>query len=528
MERYHIGKEGFVWFLGVVEDRRDPEQIGRVRVRCFGWHTDDKTLIPTNTLPWAYILQAPNIPSSYTCREGDFVFGFFMDGDSAQQPMIVGVIPGKPTSQPDYSKGFSDPNRVYPKRINEPTLSRLALKSKYPKNWVHESELGHTFEIDDNGDGRVKLSHVNGTYVEFDGKGDCISVVKRNNKVTIAKDNTITIGGDCKISVSGDCSFSVKGTFSVSAEDVSINGKSSASLGGSSTSVSASSDLNVKGGSSLSMGSDGSTSVSGTTTTVGATVSVDIPAPSVGLQCGLPSPPTIFDKISSAISSVTGSLGNVASDLVSSVETTVSEISKDLGLDKIVTDVGTAIGDIKDVVVEIKKEAGNTFSQISKDLQPVTNLLDKANDLLVDIDIEYQEMAKAIEPVEKVLGKELFPHTEYFNKLNDYSNKIDRIRDPLMKLNDSTVELNSEMTSKTRDKVSNYDKVVGVLDKLNEAVHNANQYYNLSVPNNKKIPNLGKKINQKVPAEYGIKDNYEEANDYQYFQYIKDLLFGGD
>ena len=42
-----IGLEGFIWYIGVVEDRQDPEQLGRVRVRCFGWHTDEKSKIPT-------------------------------------------------------------------------------------------------------------------------------------------------------------------------------------------------------------------------------------------------------------------------------------------------------------------------------------------------------------------------------------------------------------------------------------------------------------------------------------------------
>ena len=39
-----MGKNGFVWFYGVVEDRHDPLYLGRVRVRCIGWHTDDKHL----------------------------------------------------------------------------------------------------------------------------------------------------------------------------------------------------------------------------------------------------------------------------------------------------------------------------------------------------------------------------------------------------------------------------------------------------------------------------------------------------
>ena len=31
-----MGIDGFRWFIGVVEDRNDPEKASRVRVRCFG------------------------------------------------------------------------------------------------------------------------------------------------------------------------------------------------------------------------------------------------------------------------------------------------------------------------------------------------------------------------------------------------------------------------------------------------------------------------------------------------------------
>jgi FolB domain-containing protein len=42
-----MGKNGFVWFYGVVEDRHDPLYLGRVRVRCIGWHTDNTKLTAT-------------------------------------------------------------------------------------------------------------------------------------------------------------------------------------------------------------------------------------------------------------------------------------------------------------------------------------------------------------------------------------------------------------------------------------------------------------------------------------------------
>ena len=36
-------------YMGIVEDRNDPLQLSRVRVRIFGLHTHDKTMIPTES-----------------------------------------------------------------------------------------------------------------------------------------------------------------------------------------------------------------------------------------------------------------------------------------------------------------------------------------------------------------------------------------------------------------------------------------------------------------------------------------------
>ena len=38
---YFMGRDNFVWFTGVVEDRNDPYKQGRVRVGCVGHHTPD-------------------------------------------------------------------------------------------------------------------------------------------------------------------------------------------------------------------------------------------------------------------------------------------------------------------------------------------------------------------------------------------------------------------------------------------------------------------------------------------------------
>ena len=47
----YMGKDGFHWFIGVVEDRNDPLKIGRVRVRAIGYHTSNKTELPTSGPP---------------------------------------------------------------------------------------------------------------------------------------------------------------------------------------------------------------------------------------------------------------------------------------------------------------------------------------------------------------------------------------------------------------------------------------------------------------------------------------------
>ena len=51
-----MGKNGFQWFVGVVEDRADPKTLGRLRVRCLGYHTEDLIKLPTSDLPWAHVM----------------------------------------------------------------------------------------------------------------------------------------------------------------------------------------------------------------------------------------------------------------------------------------------------------------------------------------------------------------------------------------------------------------------------------------------------------------------------------------
>lgn len=90
-----LGHDGFIWWVGVVEDIRDPDTLGRCKVRAFGYH-DDEVNIPTADLPWATSIHSPNTSNLYSpLKVGDWVFGFFLDSLNAQEPAIVGVIPSK-------------------------------------------------------------------------------------------------------------------------------------------------------------------------------------------------------------------------------------------------------------------------------------------------------------------------------------------------------------------------------------------------------------------------------------------------
>lgn len=89
--KQHAGIANPHFFIGVVENNVDERKEGRVQVRVFGVHgTIDE--IPTLDLPWAIVLtgggsQFAAVPLN------SWVFGVFIDGRDAQQPLVIGVIP---------------------------------------------------------------------------------------------------------------------------------------------------------------------------------------------------------------------------------------------------------------------------------------------------------------------------------------------------------------------------------------------------------------------------------------------------
>ena len=261
----YLGKNNFVWFNGVVEDRNDPQKLGRLRVRCVGIHTDNKDDLPTADLPWSQLIH-PITSSGISglghspgfIVEGTWVFGYFRDGYAMQEPMVIGTLPGKPAELAETSKGFYDPNGTYPKYKDEVDTNRLAVNDTeqphlglelrkltrktgvatadfdavdvedhistaitasdgdtwnqpeipyaavYPYNHVFESESGHVFEIDDTKDNeRLFTSHRTGTSQEISPDGTQVNIIKGDHYNIVSGKRQAVIEGNADITIGG-------------------------------------------------------------------------------------------------------------------------------------------------------------------------------------------------------------------------------------------------------------------------------------------------------------------------------------
>lgn len=259
---------GFFWWVGVVEDRNDPLFLGRCKVRIFGYHTHEKSVLPTTDLPWAMPMQpitsaaVSGIGRTPTGPvEGTWVVGFFADGDDCQQPIMMGTFAGIPFSDfynnSSPQDGFRDPNNKYPLKttIDEPDTNRLARNqnttetivqdkkdnreraidgpfgqswnqppipyaAKYPFNHVTQSESGHIIEIDDTPDAeRLHVYHKKGSFVEMDPTGSMVrrivgddyQIIDNNGYIQIKGKANVTVEGTANIYVKNNCNIEVNG-----------------------------------------------------------------------------------------------------------------------------------------------------------------------------------------------------------------------------------------------------------------------------------------------------------------------------
>lgn len=264
------GLRNLNFFIGVVEDNNDPRKEGRVRVRAFGIHGTNAQ-IQTQDLPWATLI-VPNV-NFVPPPLNAWVFGFFIDGRDAQQPMVLGIIPTQMLnqvnpSQDGYGAIATENHNLLakghrPQDFGEPLLSRnargenahlthalpmevtkvkdvkmagsestwsepgSAFQPEYPFNHVYETASGHSIEVDDTpGAERILVYHKNGSYIQIDSAGttthkstgDKYDINEGNHHVYIgnssgASRSTVTIMGDSHVYVDGNKTEEIRGDY---------------------------------------------------------------------------------------------------------------------------------------------------------------------------------------------------------------------------------------------------------------------------------------------------------------------------
>jgi hypothetical protein len=105
----------FLWWVGQIADDstwrdnilpgkfKNPKDIvgwgRRYKVRIIGLHDQEEETVPSDQLPWAQVMYPitagggqTNAAATPQLRQGNFVFGFFLDGQDQQVPVIMGVL----------------------------------------------------------------------------------------------------------------------------------------------------------------------------------------------------------------------------------------------------------------------------------------------------------------------------------------------------------------------------------------------------------------------------------------------------
>lgn len=292
------------FFIGVVEDIHDPARLNRVRARIFGKHTEDITLLPTESLPWYNVVMpvtsasTSGIGQTLGLVQGSWVFGTFIDGPNEQEALILGSLPGESTRATEDGEGFKDPNGTYPKetgtdtpnsatdsssdafknrlahRVTDipiatrPKLSTLSDDEKpedravsvpdpetyyqpeYPYNNVTQTESGHTIEYDDTpGYERISTTHSSGTSSDIINDGSKIESIVGDGYTIYSKDNTVYIVGNCNLTVERDVNVKCGGDYVLDVEGdmvTNVLGNTITKIGGDSiTELSGKRELNI-------------------------------------------------------------------------------------------------------------------------------------------------------------------------------------------------------------------------------------------------------------------------------------------
>lgn len=260
-----LGISNPLFFIGIVENNDDRTFQGRVQVRAFGLHGTHEQ-IATADLPWAICVSGHYDPNSPVPPLNSFVFGMFLDGDEAQHPMILGMVPTQyveemnpnedgygviPLKDGDIlAKGFTpedigehqssklrraqDIEKTFHQQVStnavqnqkiadmEETWSQppSAYSAVYPYNRVIETAR-HTIELDDTPGGeRIMIHHKSGAFIQIDAMGTVTEraegdryEINIGTKHESSEASVVTINGNAHVYVKGNKTEEIEGNY---------------------------------------------------------------------------------------------------------------------------------------------------------------------------------------------------------------------------------------------------------------------------------------------------------------------------
>jgi hypothetical protein len=163
-KKHFVGKDGFTWWIGqvapeetwaenktgTIDESAQAKGFGeRYRVRILGHHTENVEDIPDEELPFAYVMYPVTAggggrgsSQSANITEGTFVFGWFIDGDDGQLPVIMGCL------------GYNDYQAVM-KNFEPNGGNKFVPTTGWPEDDPTRGQMKSSSQIRSSGGGRV-------------------------------------------------------------------------------------------------------------------------------------------------------------------------------------------------------------------------------------------------------------------------------------------------------------------------------------------------------------------------------------
>ena len=193
------------FYKGVIENNRDPKNMGRVQVRLLGIHSSNLLLVPTETLPWANVIQPlsfggfiSGIGISSVPVQGTWVW-CFVDFNDMNNIVVLGGISGINTEKIEAkTQGFIDPDYIYPleETLNKPDFNTRGIED-YPNVHTIQTPGNHIIEIND-ATNEVTILHSNGSFIQLTDE-TIITDSKKTIQINAVGDVSVTTSGKLDI-----------------------------------------------------------------------------------------------------------------------------------------------------------------------------------------------------------------------------------------------------------------------------------------------------------------------------------------